>query len=178
MDDIYYKSSYLCTKALIMKKTWQIREIRYLLSEDNLEEATKLLAALLADFGQLNELSNELAFLYRQLKIIDKEMQLGQIEVNQVLKSRSKISDRILEILEEYLQIGWQHKLMPNLENPLHSFASDGNLKLYFDLEEFSKDEVVEVISLLSTIYQSIGGDKLEIKKMDTLEFVGTPILA
>lgn len=45
-------------------------------------------------------------------------------------------------------------------------------LKLYFDLNEFSKEDVVEIISLLSEIYKSIGGDGLEIKKLDCFEYI------
>lgn len=45
------------------------------------------------------------------------------------------------------------------------------DLTLYFDLNDFSKKEILDTLSLLSAIYQSIGGDGLEIKKMNTLEF-------
>ena len=50
-----------------------------------------------------------------------------------------------------------------------------GSLSLFFDLSEFSLEEITETISLLSDLYTSIGGDVLEIKKMDVLELIGEP---
>lgn len=60
----------------------------------------------------------------------------------------------------------WKRKKKQEVED----FNKD-HLTLYFDLDEFSKEEIVDVVALLSGIYESIGGDGLEIKKMDTFEF-------
>lgn len=46
------------------------------------------------------------------------------------------------------------------------------SLSLYFDLDEFDAHEISEIIYELSVLYESIGGDKLEIKGMENLEFV------
>jgi hypothetical protein len=43
-------------------------------------------------------------------------------------------------------------------------------LSLYFDLEEFSKDEIVEMISLLSDLYREVGGDALVIDNVSLLD--------
>lgn len=44
-------------------------------------------------------------------------------------------------------------------------------VSLYFDLNEFSKDEIAEVISYLSDIYNEISDDELEIVGTQKLEF-------
>lgn len=45
-------------------------------------------------------------------------------------------------------------------------------ISLYFDLDEFDANEISEIIYELSILYESIGGDKLEIKGMQNLEYV------
>jgi hypothetical protein len=48
---------------------------------------------------------------------------------------------------------------------------SQPRLNLIFNLSEFDSEEIAGVISVLSDIYRSIGGDALEIKKIETFEF-------
>jgi DNA repair ATPase RecN len=45
-------------------------------------------------------------------------------------------------------------------------------LSLYFSLNEYGEEEITEIISLLSDLYKSVGGDELEIKSIQTFEFV------
>lgn len=42
-------------------------------------------------------------------------------------------------------------------------------LSLYFDMDEFSPQQVADMIGLLSDLYAEIGGDKLVIDGMSTL---------
>jgi ATP-dependent Clp protease ATP-binding subunit ClpA len=46
------------------------------------------------------------------------------------------------------------------------------SLSLYFDLEEFDAHSISEIIYELSALYASIGGDQLEIKGMENLEYI------
>jgi len=43
-------------------------------------------------------------------------------------------------------------------------------LSLFFDLEEFSEQDIVEIISLLSDLYRGMGGDGLVIDRMRLLD--------
>ena len=57
----------------------------------------------------------------------------------------------------------------------------DGNnLTLLFDLEEYEKEEISHIIDLLSDLYRFVGGDRLTIKTINTLELfpIENPVLA
>lgn len=45
------------------------------------------------------------------------------------------------------------------------------SLGLLFDTSEFTKEEITKIISLLSEMYESVGGDELEIVGTDYYEF-------
>ena len=49
--------------------------------------------------------------------------------------------------------------------------ANKDSLSLYFLEEEYSPDEIVELLSFLSDLYRSEGGDELVIKGSDVLQF-------
>lgn len=59
------------------------------------------------------------------------------------------------------------------------SLYSDNNLTLFFDLEEYDQEEIIEIVGLLSDLYHSIGGDRLTIKTINTFELfpVENPVL-
>jgi hypothetical protein len=58
--------------------------------------------------------------------------------------------------------------------------ADAAPIKLYFDLAEFSDDEIVSILGRLSDLYRSIGGDVLVIEGTETLDpaSVLTPVEA
>jgi hypothetical protein len=50
----------------------------------------------------------------------------------------------------------------------------DNSLPLLFNTAEYSASEISDIIALLSELYQSVGGDVLEIKSIDTHTFITT----
>jgi ATP-dependent Clp protease ATP-binding subunit ClpA len=50
------------------------------------------------------------------------------------------------------------------------SLYSGAPISLYFDTFEYSNDDIVEIISIISDVYSSISGDHLEIKGISTYE--------
>lgn len=51
-------------------------------------------------------------------------------------------------------------------------YQEEEPISLYFNTVEFNKNEIVEIISLLSEIYRTIGGDGLIIKGMKSFKYV------
>lgn len=52
------------------------------------------------------------------------------------------------------------------------SLNAGPTMNLIFDLAEFDTTEIGEIILMLSELYRSVGGDNLEIKKVDSFEFI------
>jgi len=46
------------------------------------------------------------------------------------------------------------------------------NLSLIFNLSEYDSEEITEIISVLSELYGTLGGDKLTIKSISTSELI------
>lgn len=51
----------------------------------------------------------------------------------------------------------------------------NNNLKIIFNKTEFSTDEIAKMIIFLSDLYKSVGGDELEIQKINSFEFIQNP---
>ena len=51
------------------------------------------------------------------------------------------------------------------------SKVSSQYLELYFDLDEFDREEIAQVIALLSELYSEISGDQLEIRGSNLMQF-------
>ena len=70
-------------------------------------------------------------------------------------------------LILEHLKKIEQHQLFSE-----GKYQEESPLNLFFNIDEFNKNEIVEVISLLSKIYKTISGDGLIIKKMSCFEYV------
>ncbi|MDN5200167.1 hypothetical protein QQ008_02315 [Fulvivirgaceae bacterium BMA10] len=95
-------------------------------------------------------------------KDFDPDSNLSKVGIHRFVDILDKQYDTIMT-----LQFIVTHNKRIEIENQ----NTNENLSLYFDLEEFTKDEIVDIIANLSEIYSSIGGDELEIKGADLLEF-------
>jgi hypothetical protein len=78
-------------------------------------------------------------------------------------------SHEIWEALDD-----WYSKITIQLQG---DNTNTNNLGLIFNLAEYDADEIAEIISLLSSLYQSVGGDALEIKTMGVYELTSKNIL-
>lgn len=85
--------------------------------------------------------------------------QLGQLELQALLE---------LIGLEELLRdaITYLHE-----SKPLSARDSAAPISLYFDLNNFSLTDIVDIIALLSELYADIGGDSLVIDDITLLDF-------
>lgn len=65
------------------------------------------------------------------------------------------------------------------IDEKLNHKASSAPMKLYFDLNEYSSEEIAAGISFLSELYRSIGGDKLifDDMKISSLSSVNKPLI-
>lgn len=70
--------------------------------------------------------------------------------------------DRAYQVYEENKRIDELNRSMRLNDEPL---------SLLFNMKEFNKQEVVQMISFLSEMYVSVGGDALEIVGIDRYEF-------
>jgi hypothetical protein len=76
----------------------------------------------------------------------------------------------------------YPHEIWESFRNKFYSLLelqddNTNNLGLIFNLAEYDADEIAEIIGLLSSLYQSVGGDALEIKTMGVYELTSKNIL-
>ena len=62
----------------------------------------------------------------------------------------------------------------------LNPESNSSPIDIYFNLEEYSIEEIIDVLLELSEVYNALGGDHLEIKGMETFEFENctNPVMA
>ncbi len=61
----------------------------------------------------------------------------------------------------------------PTKDEP--AFKEASSLSLYFDLDEFTPEQIATFIRLLSEVYHDLGGDELIIDDSTILEFAAVP---
>jgi len=83
---------------------------------------------------------------------------------------RKKVRVEVLRVLGETPAPAKEAKKAKSRPKKVRKEPSAATLSLYFSLSEFTEDEVVECIGLLSDLYRSVGGDGLVIKRTTLLD--------
>ena len=162
----------------------RIEKIRRQIARNNTQEVFEDLEILLEDLpseGATRYRSTILLILGKFHHLRNGELE-GLISKEMYLVSHAKLTKSIINLLTEIEKSSPLKELVEfqgivkdaidtQIEHLKVILSEKDALKLYFDLDEFSKEDILNIISLLSEIYRSIGGDGIVIKKLDTLEF-------
>lgn len=103
-------------------------------------------------------------------KAVEEELKLKEFK-NEV------ITNRVVSFFEsnDDLKIQTTLALQEVLRKELGIANTDTeNINLLFDKQEITNEEIAEIILLFSKLYQSIGGDELEIKRSEILQLEGS----
>lgn len=173
----------------------------YSLSSSSINEITQIIKEYMKDESNQKDLVNFFKLMsdetrFRIVKLLSESGKLYSKQLSELLEqSQPAISHhlallRTAEMIESHRdgeglfysfcrQKKIQAKIldfitqrMPNFSRALGKETA-APISLYFDLGEFSTEDVVEVIGTLSDLYRDIGGDALVIDGMMAIDFAG-----